>query len=35
MRITADDGYQMYLDGRELSQGANWRSITEYVSRCC
>jgi signal transduction histidine kinase len=30
MRITVDDGYQMYLDGRELSQGANWRSITEY-----
>jgi hypothetical protein len=30
MRITVDDGYQMYLDGRELSQGANWRAITEY-----
>jgi hypothetical protein len=30
MRISVDDGYQMYLDGRELSQGANWRSITEY-----
>ena len=30
MRITVDDGYQIYLDGRELSQGANWRSITEY-----
>lgn len=30
MRITVDDGYQMYLDGRELAQGANWRSITEY-----
>jgi hypothetical protein len=30
MRIAVDDGYQMYLDGRELSQGANWRSITEY-----
>lgn len=33
MRITVDDGYQMYLDGRELSQGANWRSITEYDFR--
>lgn len=30
MWITVDDGYQMYLDGRELSQGANWRAITEY-----
>ena len=30
MRITVDDGYQMCLDGRELAQGANWRSITEY-----
>ena len=30
MRITVDDGYQMYLDGRELAQGANWRAITEY-----
>ena len=29
MRITVDDGYQMYLDGRELAQGANWRGITE------
>ncbi len=30
LRIAVDDGYQLYLDGRELAQGANWRSITEY-----
>lgn len=30
LRIVVDDGYQLYLDGRELAQGANWRSITEY-----
>ncbi|HZI31682.1 MAG TPA: hypothetical protein VFF11_05030, partial [Candidatus Binatia bacterium] len=25
MKMTADDGYQFFLDGRELGQGANWR----------
>jgi signal transduction histidine kinase len=30
LRIAVDDGYQLFLDGRELAQGANWRSITEY-----
>jgi hypothetical protein len=25
-----DDGYQLFLDGRELGQGANWRCLTEY-----
>jgi hypothetical protein len=30
LRIAVDDGYQLYLDGRELAQAANWRAITEY-----
>jgi hypothetical protein len=30
MKITVDDGYQLFLDGRELGQGANWRGLTEY-----
>ena len=30
MKITVDDGYQFFLDGRELGQGANWRGLTEY-----
>ena len=30
LRITADDGYQLFLDGREIGQGANWRGLTEY-----
>lgn len=30
MKMTADDGYQLFLDGRELGQGANWRGLTEY-----
>ncbi|HEX9045688.1 MAG TPA: ATP-binding protein [Verrucomicrobiae bacterium] len=30
MKMTVDDGYQLFLDGRELGQGANWRGLTEY-----
>jgi len=30
MRMTVDDGYQLFLDGRELGQGAEWRTLTEY-----
>lgn len=30
MRLTVDDGFQFFLDGRELGQGANWRCLTEY-----
>jgi hypothetical protein len=32
LRIAVDDGYQLYLDGRELAQAANWRAITEGVT---
>jgi hypothetical protein len=30
IKMTVDDGYQFFLDGRELGQGANWRGLTEY-----
>lgn len=30
MRMTVDNGYQFFLDGRELGQGADWRGLTEY-----
>ncbi len=30
LKMTVDDGYQLFLDGRELGQGANWRALTEY-----
>jgi hypothetical protein len=30
MRMTADNGYRFYLNGRELGQGADWRGLTEY-----
>lgn len=29
-RITADNLYRLYLDGREIGEGGNWRSLTEY-----
>ena len=29
-RITADNSYQLYFDGREIGQGAEWKSLTEY-----
>jgi len=30
LRMTVDNCYQFYLDGRELGQGADWRGLTEY-----
>lgn len=30
LRMTADNGYRFYLNGRELGRGADWRGITEY-----
>jgi len=28
--ITADNSYRLYLDGRELGQGSDWKTITKY-----
>ena len=30
LRLTADNSYRLYLDGREIGQGGNWRSLTDY-----
>ena len=30
LRITADNLYRLYLDGREIGEGANWKNLTEY-----
>ena len=30
IKLTADNGYRLSLDGRELGQGAEWRALTEY-----
>lgn len=30
LRITADNGYRLFLDGREVGRGSDWRSLTEY-----
>ncbi|HZL77254.1 MAG TPA: ATP-binding protein [Candidatus Limnocylindrales bacterium] len=30
LRITADNGFRLLLDGRELGQGTEWRALTEY-----
>ena len=30
VRITADNGFRFFLDGRELGQGTEWRALTEY-----
>jgi len=30
LRLTADNLYRLYLDGREIGQGGNWRSLTDY-----
>ncbi len=30
LRMTADNGYTLFLDGRELGKGINWRLVTEY-----
>jgi two-component sensor histidine kinase len=30
LRMTADNSYSLFLDGRELGRGADWRDLTEY-----
>lgn len=30
LRITADNGFRLLLDGREIGRGSDWRSLTEY-----
>ena len=33
LRITADNNYRLFLDGREIGRGSDWRIITEYDLR--
>ncbi|MDB6026090.1 MAG: Integral rane sensor signal transduction histidine kinase [Verrucomicrobiales bacterium] len=30
LRMTADNSYAVYLDGRKLGQGSEWRTLTDY-----
>lgn len=30
LRITADNSYELYLDGQEIGSGADWRCLIEY-----
>jgi hypothetical protein len=30
LRLTADNSYRLFLDGREIGQGGNWKSLTDY-----
>ena len=30
VRITCDNGYTLFLDGREIGRGSDWRTVTEY-----
>lgn len=30
LRITGDNAYHLFFDGREIGQGAEWKSLTEY-----
>jgi signal transduction histidine kinase len=30
LRITVDNSYRLFLDGRELGRGGEWRSLTEH-----
>jgi signal transduction histidine kinase len=30
LRITADNSYEVFLDGDKIGQGADWRRLTEY-----
>ncbi|MGC3956561.1 MAG: ATP-binding protein [Verrucomicrobiota bacterium] len=30
LRLTADNTYRVFLDGREIAQGGNWTSLTDY-----
>ena len=30
LRITVDNGYLLFMDGRELGRGSDWHDVTEY-----
>lgn len=30
LRITVDNGYRLFLDGREIGRGSDWRTLNEY-----
>jgi signal transduction histidine kinase len=30
LRITADNGFVLYLDGSEIGRGSDWRTVSEY-----
>lgn len=30
LRLTADNSYRVYLNGREIGQGGNWKTLTDY-----
>lgn len=30
LRITVDNGYTLFLDGREVGKGSDWRAVSEY-----
>ena len=30
LKMTVDNGYRLFLDGRELGQGTEWRALTQY-----
>ena len=30
LRLTVDNGYRLFLDGREIGRGSDWRTLTEY-----
>jgi signal transduction histidine kinase len=30
LRITADNGYTVFLDGRKVGEGSYWKTVTEY-----
>ena len=30
LRITADNLYRVFLDGRQIGEGANWKALTDY-----
>src|SRR4029077_1189218 len=33
LRVTADNSFSFFLDGREIAKGGEWRSISEYDLR--
>lgn len=30
LRLTVDNGYRLFLDGREIGRGSDWKTLTEY-----